>query len=112
MSQDDRTQVETLSRGVQQVTGENVTLAYVAQGYSGENAKEQVQKCGIELFVVKLEETKRDFVLLLKRRVVECSFAWATRCQRLAKDYERLPETLAGPTSSLLFASCSNSVSS
>jgi transposase len=27
---------------------------------------------------------------------VERSFAWATRFRRLAKDYERLPETVAG----------------
>lgn len=46
--------------------------------------------------VVKLEEAKRGFVLLPKRWVVERSFAWATRFRRLAKDYERLPETVAG----------------
>jgi transposase len=28
--------------------------------------------------------------------VVERSFAWATRFRRLAKDYERLPATVAG----------------
>ena len=28
--------------------------------------------------------------------VVERSFAWMARCRRLAHDYERLPETLAG----------------
>jgi transposase len=28
--------------------------------------------------------------------VVERSFAWAARFRRLAKDYERLPETVAG----------------
>jgi transposase len=27
---------------------------------------------------------------------VERSFAWAARFRRLAKDYERLPETVAG----------------
>jgi transposase len=27
---------------------------------------------------------------------VERSFAWMTRFRRLARDYERLPETLAG----------------
>ena len=95
-NQDDRTQVEALSQEVQQVTGENVTLAYVDQGYSGDNAREAGQKHGIELFVVKLEEAKRGFVLLPKRWVVERSFAWAARFRRLAKDYERLPETLAG----------------
>src|SRR5437763_529570 len=32
----------------------------------------------------------------LLRWVVERSFAWAARFRRLARDYERLPETLAG----------------
>ena len=95
-NQDDRTQVEALSQEVQQVTGENVMLAYVDQGYSGDNAREQGQKHGIELFVVKLEEAKRGFVLLPRRWVVERSFGWAARFRRLAKDYERLPQTLAG----------------
>jgi transposase len=39
---------------------------------------------------------KRGFVLLPRRWVVERSFAWATRCRRLAKDYERYAATLAG----------------
>ena len=46
--------------------------------------------------VVKLPEAKRGFVLLPRRYVVERSFAWATRCRRLVKDYERLAQTLAG----------------
>lgn len=46
--------------------------------------------------MVKLEEAKNGFVLLPRRWVVERSFAWATRFRRLAKDYERLPETVAG----------------
>jgi len=43
-----------------------------------------------------VNEAKRDFVLLPRRWVVERSFAWATRFRRLAKDYERLSETVAG----------------
>jgi hypothetical protein len=35
-------------------------------------------------------------VLLPRRWVVERSFAWATRCRRLVKDYERFASTLAG----------------
>ncbi|GHO77627.1 hypothetical protein KSD_53980 [Ktedonobacter sp. SOSP1-85] len=50
----------------------------------------------MRLEVVKLPETKHGFVLLPCRWVVERSFAWMTRFRRLARDYERLPETLAG----------------
>lgn len=32
----------------------------------------------------------------LRRWVVERSFVWMARFRRLARDYERLPETLAG----------------
>jgi hypothetical protein len=36
-------------------------------------------------------------LLLLPRRwVIDGSFAWMARFRRLARDYERLPETLAG----------------
>ncbi len=95
-NEDDRAQVEALSEELQEATGESVAIAYVDQGYTGENAAEAASKHGIELFVVKLEEAKRGFVLLPKRWVVERSFAWAARFRRLAKDYERLPETVAG----------------
>lgn len=95
-NEDDRTQVEALSAELQEATGESVEIAYVDQGYTGENAAAQASQHGIELVVVKLEEAKRGFVLLPKRWVVERSFAWATRFRRLAKDYERLPETVAG----------------
>ncbi|MCC5383889.1 transposase, partial [Staphylococcus aureus] len=33
---------------------------------------------------------------LPRRWVVERSFGWLNRFRRLARDYERLPETLAG----------------
>jgi transposase len=35
-------------------------------------------------------------VLLPRRWVVERSFAWAARFRRLARDYERLPQTVKG----------------
>lgn len=41
-------------------------------------------------------EAKKGFVLLPRRWVVERSFAWAVRFRRLAKDYERIAQTLAG----------------
>jgi transposase len=42
-----------------------------------------------------LPEARRGFVLLPRRRVVERSFGWFARFRRLARDDERLPETLA-----------------
>jgi hypothetical protein len=51
---------------------------------------------GIQLEVVKLSQAKQEFVLLPQRWVAERSFAWVARFRRLARDYERLPEMLAG----------------
>jgi transposase len=92
----DRAQVERLAAAVQEVTGESVELAYVDQGYTGEEPADAAQAHGIRLAVVKHAEAKRGFVLLPRRWVVERSFAWATRFRRLVRDYERLPETVAG----------------
>jgi hypothetical protein len=51
-----------------ELTEQSVELAYVDQGYA----------------------------LLPRRWIVERSFGWAARFRRLAIDYERLPESLAG----------------
>jgi transposase len=93
---DERTQVERLAAAVQEATGEHVEIAYVDQGYTGEQPAADAAEHGIRLVVVKLPETKRGFVLLPRRWVVERSFAWAARFRRLARDYERLETTLAG----------------
>src|SRR5450755_171153 len=66
------------------------------QGYTGDEPAQAAQAHGIRLHVVKLSEAKHGFVLLPRRWVVERSFAWMTRFRRLARDYERLPETLVG----------------
>jgi transposase len=95
-NEQDRAQVETLATEVQEATGESVELAFVDQGYTGEAAAEAAAEQGIRLEVVKLSEAKRGFVLLPRRWVVERSFGWMARFRRLARDYERLPETLAG----------------
>lgn len=95
-NEQERAQVAELAAQVQKATEQSVRLAYVDQGYTGEMPAEAAKAQGIDLFVVKLSEAKKGFVLLPRRWVVERSFAWATRFRRLAKDYERLPETLAG----------------
>jgi transposase len=95
-NEQERAQVAALAQAVQEVTGQHVELAFVDQGYTGEAPAAAAQAHGIQLEVVKLSEAKRGFVLLPRRWVVERSFAWAARFRRLAKDYERLPETVAG----------------
>lgn len=92
----DRAQVSELAKRVQAETGETVEIAFVDQGYTGENAADAAAEHGIKLEVVKLPTAKRGFVLLPRRWVVERSFGWMSRFRRLARDYERLPETLAG----------------
>jgi transposase len=87
--------VGELTKSVQEASGESVDLAYVDQGYTGERPAEEAQAHGITLDVVKHPESKRGFVLLPRRWVVERDFAWASRFRRLVKDYERLPETVA-----------------
>jgi transposase len=95
-NEQDREQLEKLAAAVQEATGDSVELAYVDQGYSGQKADEEAQAHGIQLEVVKHPEARRGFVLLPRRWVVERDFAWATRFRRLVKDYERLPQTVAG----------------
>lgn len=92
----DRSQVAQLAEQVQTVTGETVEVAFVDQGYTGEEAAQAAAQQGMRLEVVKLPDAKKGFVLLPRRWVVERSFGWAARFRRLARDYERLPETLKG----------------
>jgi transposase len=91
----DRAQVAQLAAAVQALTGQHVTLGYVDQGYTGEIPAQAAAAHGIRLEVIKHTEAKRGFVLLPRRWVVERSFAWAARFRRLARDYERLAQTLA-----------------
>ncbi len=95
-NEQDRALVGELAEKVQEATGETVELAFVDQGYTGKAAEQQAEEYGMRLEVVKLAEAKKGFVLLPRRWVVERSFGWAARFRRLARDYERLPETLAG----------------
>jgi transposase len=95
-NEQERAQVAELAAQVQAVTGESVEVAFVDQGYTGEQPAEDAAANGMRLEVIKLPTAKRGFVLLPRRWVVERSFGWMARFRRLARDYERLPETLAG----------------
>ncbi|MCK6623738.1 MAG: IS5 family transposase [Anaerolineae bacterium] len=95
-NEQERDQVTELAQQVQETTGDTVQVAFVDQGYTGDAPAQDAAQHGIELIVVKLPEAKKGFVLLPKRWVVERSFVWTARFRRLARDYERLPETLIG----------------
>ena len=85
-----------LCEALQEATGESVELADADQGDAGEETFDAVAGLKIILEVVKLSEAKKEPVLLRRRWVVKRSFGWAARFRRLARDYERLSETLAG----------------
>lgn len=92
----DRAQVAVLAEAAQAATGASIELAYVDQGYTGATAAADARAHGIRLEVVKLPGTRKGFVLLPRRWVVERTQAWLGRFRRLARDYERLDTTLAG----------------
>jgi transposase len=95
-SEQDRAQVSAIAQQVQAVTQQSVEVAFVDQGYTGKQPEQAAAEQGIRLIVVKLLEAKKGFVLLPRRWVVERSFGWMARFRRLARDYERLPDTLKG----------------
>lgn len=49
---------------MQEITGETVEIAFVDQGYTGEQAAQDAASEGIQLEVIKLPEAKKGFVLL------------------------------------------------
>lgn len=95
-NEQERAQVADLIEAVQEITGGSVEVAFVDQGSTGEAPAAEAAARGVQLLVVKLEEAKRGFVLLPRRWVGERSFAWMSRFRRLARDYERLPSSVAG----------------
>jgi transposase len=95
-SEQERAQVFDLAADVQAATGQTVEVAFADQGYTGDQPAADARAHGIRLEVVKLAEAKKGFVLLPRRWVVERSFGWLARFRRLARDYERTAEVLAG----------------
>jgi transposase len=92
----ERAQVAALAAAVREATGGAVEVAFADQGYTGDGPAAAAQASGIRLVVVKPDGAKRGFVLLPRRWVVERTFGWLGRFRRLARDYERLAEALAG----------------
>ncbi len=95
-NEQNRSQVGKLVQAVQEETSSSVKIAFVDQGYTGDTAANEASEHDVDLRVVKLPEAKRGFVLLPRCWVVERSFGWVARTRCLARDYEKLPQTLAG----------------
>ena len=88
--------VDALCQQVQQATRDTVKLAWADQCYTGEQARSDVPQNGIALQAVKLPEAKKGLVLLPRHWVVERSFTSFAQFRRLSRDFECLPEMLAG----------------
>lgn len=95
-NEQDRAQVKDLCLEVQEATGATVEVAFVDQGYTGQDTARHAAEGGVELIVVKRQEATKGFILLPRRWVVERSFAWLSRFRRLGRDLERLSSTLVG----------------
>lgn len=70
-----------------------ISKAWVDGGYSGRLIIWAKEKHNIDLEVVKRNDP-HQFTVLARRWVVERTFAWISRYRRLAKDYERLKQTV------------------
>ena len=65
-------------------------------GYRGEKMALVVSRTGAwKLQIVMRSDAAKGFEVLPKRWIVERTFAWISRCRRLAKDFERYATTVA-----------------
>jgi transposase len=95
-TEQDRAQVAAVAEQVQAVTGASVAVAVVDQGDPGEQPAADAALHRRRLEVVTLPEATRGVGRLPRRWVAERSTAGMARFRRLARDDERLPQTLAG----------------
>ena len=68
-------------------------LIWADGGYRGALVTWVEEVFGWKLEIVEKQEGQIGFQILPKRWVVERTFGWLVRQRRLARDYERLPET-------------------
>jgi putative transposase len=68
-------------------------LIWADGGYRGELVAWVEETLGVTLEIVEKPKDTNGFQVLPKRWIVERTFAWLVRQRRLARDYERLPET-------------------
>ena len=94
-NEQDRAQVAELAERVQAETGETVEIAYVDQGYTGENAADAAAEQGSN----RSRQTSRGeerLCPLASPMGGRTKFRLDVSIPPVSGDYERLPETLAG----------------
>ena len=74
-------------------TIKRLKLIWVDGSYRGHLIDWVAEHFGWKLEVVEKPKDQVGFQILPKRWIVERTFAWLVRQRRLARDYERLPET-------------------
>ena len=70
-----------------------VARVFADGGYAGRLVHWAADKTHITLEIIRRGVHAKGFEVLPRRWVVERTFAWLSRSRRLARDYERLPET-------------------
>ena len=82
-----------------------VTRLWADRGYRGKRLRSKLTELGVPdaLEIVERPGNIKGFTVLRRRRVVERTFAWMSRCRRLAKDFER---TLASSVAWAQLAAC------
>ena len=68
-----------------------VKRLWADSGYRGEKLRTKLAEMGVPdaLEIVERPKGTKGFTVLYRRWVVERTFAWMSRCRRLAKDFER-----------------------
>ena len=82
-----------------------VTKLWADGGYQGPKLAGKLSEQGLDglLKIVEKPKDVRGFTVLYRRWVVERTFAWMSRCRRLAKDFER---TLSSSLAWAVLAAC------
>jgi transposase len=70
-----------------------ITLVWADAGYAGRFIRDARKIWDLAVAIVKRPDQAKGLVLLHRRWVVECSFAWLTKFRRLVRDDETLPAT-------------------
>lgn len=91
----DRDGAKTVMEGLakQKVLVARVERIWADGGYRGSLVSWVEETFGWKLEIVEKQEGQVGFQVLPKRWIVERTFAWLVRQRRLARDYERLPDT-------------------